>query len=149
MCVCGVREYSNLFFFFFSHTCSIWKFLSQGLNPSQSCDLHHCFSHTRYLTNCTRLGINLVPPQGQAGSFTHYAIVATPLILFLQLHLSSFLSTTYWRDCLFSIAYSCLFCYRLVDHRCMGIFPGFLSCSIDLYFCFWCQYHTVLMTVAL
>ena len=29
----------------------------------------------------------------------------------------------------------------------MGLFLGFLSCSIGLYFCFLCQYHTVLMTV--
>ena len=31
---------------------------------------------------------------------------------------------------------------------CMGLSLGFLSCSIDLYL-FLCQYHTVLMTVAL
>ena len=34
----------SYFFFlsgFFSHTCGIWKFLGQGLNPSQSCNLHH------------------------------------------------------------------------------------------------------------
>ena len=31
----------------------------------------------------------------------------------------------------------------------MGLFLGFLSCSIGLCFCFLCQYHTVLMTVAL
>ena len=50
------------------------------------------------------------------------------------------------RDCLFSIVYSCLLCHRLAYHRCVGLFMGCLSCSIDLYFC---QYHTVLMTVAL
>ena len=32
---------------------------------------------------------------------------------------------------------------------CVGLSLGFLSCSIDLYFCFLCQYHTVLITVAL
>ena len=26
------------------------------------------------------------------------------------------------------------FCYRLIDHRCMGLFLGFPSCSIDQYF---------------
>ena len=31
----------------------------------------------------------------------------------------------------------------------MGLFLGFLSCSVGLYFCFLCQYHTILMTVAL
>ena len=32
---------------------------------------------------------------------------------------------------------------------CVGLSLGFLSCSIDLHFCFCCQYHTVLITVAL
>ena len=36
----------------------------------------------------------------------------------------------------FSIVYSCLLCHRLVDHRCVGLFLGFLSCSINLYVCF-------------
>jgi len=31
----------------------------------------------------------------------------------------------------------------------MGLFLGFQSCSIGLYFCFLCQYHTFFMTVAL
>ena len=31
----------------------------------------------------------------------------------------------------------------------MGLSLCFLSCSIGLYVCFLCQYHTVLMTVAL
>ena len=52
------------------------------------------------------------------------------------MELSSFPSSTYWRDCLFSILYSCLLCHRLIDHSCVGLFLGFLSCSIDLYFCF-------------
>ena len=34
------------------------------------------------------------------------------LILFFYMKLSSFPSTTYWRDYLFSIVYSCLFCHR-------------------------------------
>ena len=34
------------------------------------------------------------------------------------------------------IVWSCLLCHRLIDHRFMGLFLGFLSCSIDLYFCF-------------
>ena len=33
------------------------------------------------------------------------------------------------------IVYSCLLCHRLIDHRCMGLFLGFLFCSINLYFC--------------
>ena len=40
---------------------------------------------------------------------------------FFYMELSSFPSTTYWRDCLFSIVYSCLLCHRLGDHRCAGL----------------------------
>ena len=36
----------------------------------------------------------------------------------------------------FSIVYSCLLCHRLIDHRFMGLFLGFLCCSTDLYLCF-------------
>ena len=35
----------------------------------------------------------------------------------------------------FPILYSCLICHRIIDHSCVGLFLGFLSCSIDLYFC--------------
>ena len=31
----------------------------------------------------------------------------------------------------------------------MGLSLGFVACSTDLYFCFLCQYHAVLITVAL
>ena len=34
------------------------------------------------------------------------------------------------------IIYFCLLCHRLVKHRHVGLSLGFLSCSIDLYFCF-------------
>ena len=50
--------------------------------------------------------------------------------------LSSFPSTTYWRGCLFLITCFFLIYYRLIDHRCMDLFLGFLSCSTDLYVCF-------------
>ena len=33
---------------------------------------------------------------------------------------------------LFSIVYSWLLCHRLIDHICVGLFVGFLSCYIDL-----------------
>ena len=52
---------------------------------------------------------------------------------FFYLQLPSFPSTISWRDCLFSIVYSCFFCCRLLDHRCMGLFQGFVSYSTDLY----------------
>ena len=41
-----------------------------------------------------------------------------------------------WRDCLSSTVYSCLLCHNLIDHRCVGLFLGFLPCSIGPYdFC--------------
>ena len=56
---------------------------------------------------------------------------------FILLHeLSSFSSRTYWRDCLFSIVYSCLLCHRLIGCRCMGLLLDFLFCSTDLWVCF-------------
>ena len=48
----------------------------------------------------------------------------------------SFPSTIYWRGCLCPIVYSCLLCKKYGTHRYMGLFLGFLSCSIGLYFCF-------------
>ena len=52
---------------------------------------------------------------------------------FILLHESVqfFPSTTYWRDCFSSTVYSCLLCHKLVDHKCVGLFLGFLSCSTD------------------
>ena len=38
--------------------------------------------------------------------------------------------------------------YRLVDHRCLGLFLGFSILFHWLYLCF-CHYHTVVMTSAL
>ena len=36
----------------------------------------------------------------------------------------------------FFIVYSCLLCHRFCDYRSDSLSPNFLSCSIDLYFCF-------------
>ena len=45
---------------------------------------------------------------------------------FIVLHVAvHFFSTTYLRDCLLSIVYSCLFCQVLTDRRCMGLFLDF------------------------
>ena len=49
--------------------------------------------------------------------------------------LSSFPSTTCWRDCLYSIGYSFLLCQRFVGHTFVGPFLGSLFCSIDLSVC--------------
>ena len=40
-----------------------------------------------------------------------------------------------WRDCLSPIAYSCLICQRLIGHWYVGLFLGYLFCSIDPYVC--------------
>ena len=70
------------------------------------------------------------------------------LFLAFWLILPSFPKTTYWRDCLFSSVYSCLLYHRLSDHKSVDLSLNFLSCFIDVCFCFFC-YHTVLITVAL
>ena len=44
--------------------------------------------------------------------------------------------------------YSCFFC-RLVGHRCIDWFLGFLFCSTGLYVYFFVQYHAVLIIVPL
>ena len=69
-------------------------------------------------------------------------------IPFFYIQLSNFPSTTYWRDCLFSIVYSCLIYHRLIDHRCMGLFWGSLFYSIDLCVFFVPAPNAVLITVA-
>ena len=48
----------------------------------------------------------------------------------------SFPRTTYWSYFLFSSVYSYHLWHRLIDHRCVGLFLCFLSCSVDLYFIF-------------
>ena len=50
--------------------------------------------------------------------------------------LLSFSNTTCWPDCLFSTVCSCLLSWRLIHHRCMGLFPGSLFSSIDPHVCF-------------
>ena len=71
--------YSNfiLLFFPFSAAPSA-SFLGQGWNPSCICDLCHSFGNARSLTHCSRLGIRLTPPQGQARSLTHLTAEGTP-----------------------------------------------------------------------
>ena len=57
-------------------------------------------------------------------------------ISLIYMQLSSFPDTIFWRDCLFSLVYSCLLCCRLIDHNCVGWFMDSFFCSIDLYVCF-------------
>ena len=59
------------------------------------------------------------------------------LVSLIYMHLSSFPSITCWRDCLFPIFYSCLLCWRLIDHRYLALFLGSLFfCSIGPGVCF-------------
>ena len=56
---------------------------------------------------------------------------------FILLHVAvQFPRNTYWRDCLFSFYILSPFIVDLIC-KCMGLFLGFLSYSVDLYFWFW------------
>ena len=70
---------------------------------------------------------------------------------FILLHVAAYFPQNHLlRDCLFTTVYSCLLCRRLIYQRCVGLFLGFLSCSIDLYFCFCAStVFTVLITIGL
>ena len=63
-------------------------------------------------------------------------VLNSVLFSFFHMWLYSFPSTTYWRGCICYIVYPDLLCQRWGNHRCVGLFLGFLSCSIDLYVCF-------------
>ena len=51
MNICILAKY--FFFFLFSYTCSMQKFLGQVLNPHHSSDLSHTNGNARSLTCCT------------------------------------------------------------------------------------------------
>ena len=53
-----------------------------------------------------------------------------------------------WRECLFSTVYSWLLSCKLIDHISMHLFLGSLVSSVDLCL-FVCQYHIVLITIAM
>lgn len=65
-------------------------------------------------------------------AFTFVHDVRAWISLFCM-QLSSFFNIIYWRGFLFLIVYSRLLCHRLIDHRWMDSFLGFLFCSIDIY----------------
>ena len=75
-------------------------------------------------------------------------MLASVLMKFFYIWLSSFSSTIYWRNCLFSIMYSCLVCHRLSGHRCMGFSLDFIMFHWST-FLFLYQHHTVLIIVVL
>ena len=70
------HSFLSLFFSPFSgHT---RKFPDQGSSLSRSCNLYHSCSNAGSLTHCSGLGIELAPPERQAGTSTHCATVGTP-----------------------------------------------------------------------
>ena len=58
-----------------------------------------------------------------------YVVWGYVLVSLIYMHLSSFSNAICWRDCLFPILYSCLLCWRLIDHKCLDL-------SLDSLFCF-------------
>ena len=76
-------------------------------------------------------------------SWIHFCVWYKAVVQFysLAVWVSSFPNTIFRRDCSFSIVYSCLLCCRLIDHKCVGLFLGFLFYSSDLHV--FCQYHTI------
>ena len=55
---------------------------------------------------------------------------------FILLHGAVHFSQNHLLKRLSSLVWSFFLCHRLVDHRFLGLFLNFLSCSIDLFFCF-------------
>ena len=66
---------------------------------------------------------------------------------FIDLPVAVQVSQHHLLEIIFPILYSCILCQRLIDHRCQGLFPDSLFCSIGLSVLY--QHHTVLTTVAL
>ena len=62
---CWATMRTHVFFFFFGHTGSIWKFPGQASSVSCSCYLHHSYSDTGSWIHCAGLGIGSALPQRQ------------------------------------------------------------------------------------
>ena len=71
-------QISFFFLSYFSLTCSIWKFLGQGSNLSQICDLCHSYGNAGSLIHCAGLEIKVATPRRQARSSTHCATEGIP-----------------------------------------------------------------------
>ena len=68
-------------------------------------------------------------------------------VSFFCMWLSNF--PTFIKETELSPEYSWLLCHKVIDHVCMSLFLGFLSWSIDLCALFLCQYHNILINIAL
>ena len=74
------------------------------------------------------------------------------LISFYHMELSNFPSITYWRDCLFSIYFLHIFLHPSLYINCTEVWGLISRLSVLFYWfmhLFLCQYHTVLIMVAL
>ena len=75
--------------------------------------------------------------------FFYYVLESIPSWLF-PMYMPRFSNTIYWKVCLLPIVYSCLLCHKLIDYISVG--SVLFHWAICL---FLCQYHTILITVAL
>ena len=73
-------------------------------------------------------------------SLTHFLYYVRECSNFILLNIVIQFSQHHFWDCPLSIVYSCLLCYRLTDHKCVGLFLDFLSYSIYLCVCFYASY---------
>ena len=64
-----------------------------------------------------------------------YMVWGNFLISSFYIYVSSFPCSTCWRDCLFSIVYSCLICHIIMYYRCMALFLASVLCSTNLCLC--------------
>ena len=116
------------------HICDLYHSSRQRRIPNpliEAVDLtHNLMVLSWILFHCTSMGNPIL-------SLFLCMVWRCVLVSLIYMQLSSFPSTTCWRDCLFPILYSCLLCWRLIDHRCLGLFLGCLFCHTDVcYVCF-------------
>ena len=67
----------------------------------------------------------------------------------VQFHSFAYSCPVFPRPFVEQTAYSSLFCCRLIDHIIIDLYLSSLFCSIEPCVFFLCQYHTVLITIAL
>ena len=83
-----------IFYFFFDYAHGIWKFLSQGSNPSCSCNVHHSCSNTQSLTHSAGPGIEATHCRDNTGYLTNCATAGTPHLCLFKFLLSMFHNTS-------------------------------------------------------
>ena len=114
---------------------SVFIFITLGSGSKRSC-FNLCHS-VFYLC----FPLSFIVPGLTFKSLTHFEFIFVYCIRkcsnFMLLHGDvQFFPHPLLKISLFSIVYSCLLCHIFGDQRCVDLSLGFLSCSIDLYFCF-------------